>query len=256
MTLFDSHVHLNDMDLYPIVEEVIQASVNDGTSYFMVPGYDKASCERALSLANQFSNVYCALGFHPSEAKNIAEEDMKWLEANLHHEKVKAIGEIGLDYYWDSSYKDIQKKLFIQQIEFANQTGLPIIVHMRDANQDTLEVIQNHKAKGTRGIMHCYSGSLEMAKQFIHENMMISLGGPVTFKNAKVPKEVAHGISIEHLLIETDSPYLAPTPFRGKQNQPKYLKYIAQEIASIKGMNVDEFTEKVFQNTMSIFKIK
>ncbi|MBU1145294.1 MAG: TatD family hydrolase [Firmicutes bacterium] len=253
--LFDSHVHLNDDTLYNRIDEVLLEARQNDVTHFLCVGYDVSSSKRAIEISRRYEFVYAAIGFHPSEAKKISDEDFKWLEENLKQPKVVAIGEIGLDYYWDSSFKDIQKNVFIKQIELGNKYQLPLIIHMREATLDTYELLKNNKDLSLRGIMHCYSGSLESMKQFIHLNMMISLAGPVTFKNAKIPKEIAKEIDLRDLLIETDAPYLAPMPFRGKPNESKYLKFIAFEIASIKGLTYEEVGKKTFQNACELFKI-
>lgn len=253
--LFDSHTHLNDEALFFKAGEVIEASRQADVSYFLCVGYDKASSIRAIEIAHRYDHVFAAIGFHPTEAVKVTDADMEWLESAIADDKVKAIGEIGLDYYWDSTHKEIQKQRFIEQIHIAEKYHLPVSIHMRDATKDTLEILQKHKKPTARGIMHCFSGSVESAREFIKLNMMISLAGPVTFKNAKDSKAVAKEIAIEHLLIETDAPYLAPHPFRGKENSPIYLKLIAEEIAHIKEISYDEVARQTTINAKSIFQI-
>ncbi|MDT8336581.1 MAG: TatD family hydrolase [Candidatus Izemoplasmatales bacterium] len=253
--IIDSHVHLNDEELFPRIEEIIEKAKANGVKAFICVGYNKESSEMALDIANMYDEVYAAIGIHPSETKHYKESDILWLEENLSHPKVKAIGEMGLDYYWDKSNEIKQKELFIKQINLANKYKLPIIVHMRDAINDTYEVIREHKDKDLSGVMHCYSGSWEYVKNFTDLNLYISLAGPVTFKNAKTPKEVAEKISLDHLLVETDAPYLAPMPHRGKTNESKNLKYIIKEIALIKKTSVEEIEKHTFNNTVKLFNL-
>lgn len=254
--LFDSHVHLNDDKIYSKLEEVINDANNNDVSYMLCVGYDLASSKRALEIAEKYPHVFAAIGFHPTEALNVKDEDYIWLENQLTNPKVKAIGEIGLDYYWDATYKETQKKVFIKQIELADKYHLPISIHMRDALEDTLEIIQHVKPQSVNGVMHCYGGSVESAKLFIQSNMLISLGGPVTFKNARVPKAVAKEIDLKYLLIETDAPYLAPHPNRGKENTPAYIHFVAKEIASIKELSYEQVAFQTTENAKLLFNIK
>ena len=167
--------------------------------------------------------------------------------------KIIGIGEIGLDYYWDKSFKELQKEVFIKQIKFANQMNLPLNIHSREAHLDTLEILKKYN-KNSTAIMHCFSGSLEFARECIKEGIYIALGGVVTFKNAKKTKEVAKNIPLEYLLLETDDPYLAPVPFRGKENQPMYVKYVAEEIANLRGITPEEVAKTSTENAKKIFK--
>ncbi len=253
----DTHCHLNDDVLYAHLDEVIQNALAAKVSKMVCIGYDKASSIRAIEIAEKYPYVYATVGFHPTNALEISNEDFLWLESKLTHPKVVGIGEIGLDYYWDKTYIEKQKEVFIRQMDLADKYHLPISVHMRDSDADTLDLLKNRKPWSVLGIMHCYSGSLELSKEFIKCNMMISLAGPVTFKNARVPKEVAEGIDLFHLLIETDAPYLAPHPFRGKENSPSLVSYVAQEIARLRDVSVEDVAKITSDNALRIFyKIK
>lgn len=256
MMFFDSHTHVNDPLLFDRAEEVIQAAKQAGVEGMLLIGYDLPSCERALELAGRFDGVYAAIGFHPTNASTVTEEDLDWLVKQLSNPRVKAIGEIGLDYYWDATNKETQISLFKKQLDIAYEHHLPFSVHMRDATEDTLRVLQTYKHKDHKGVMHCFSGSVESAREFIACNMMISLAGPVTFKNAKVPKQVALEIDLKNLLIETDAPYLAPHPYRGKQNEPKYVGLVAAEIANIKGIPVEEIAFETTTSAKKLFHIE
>ncbi|MFA7561665.1 MAG: TatD family hydrolase [Candidatus Izemoplasmatales bacterium] len=253
--IIDSHIHLNDEELFPRIEEIIDRAKERGVKAFICVGYDRESSELALDIATMYEEVFAAIGIHPSEAKHYKPTDIEWLEANLSHHKVKAIGEIGLDYYWEKTHEAKQKELFIKQIELANKTKLPIIVHMRDATNDTYEILKNYKDKNLSGVMHCYSGSWEYVKNFTDLNLYISLAGPVTFKNAHSPKEIAKKIDLSKLLIETDAPYLAPVPHRGKTNESKNLKYIVKEIASLRGVEIETIENATYKNTVKLFNL-
>ena len=240
--IIDSHVHLNDEELFPRIEEIIERAKSNGVKAFICIGYDRESSELAIEISSMYKEVYAAIGIHPSAAKHHNKSDLEWLEANIKNEKVVAIGEIGLDYYWDKSNEIKQKELFISQIELANNNNLPII--------------KDKKRKDLQGVMHCYSGPTEYVDKFIDLNMYISLAGPVTFKNARIPKEVAKIIPLTKLLVETDAPYLAPMPHRGKINESKNLKYIVKEIADIKGVSVEKVEAETFNNTLNLFNLK
>lgn len=254
--IIDSHVHLNDQELFPKIEEIIERAKDNGVTAFICVGYNKESSEMAIDIATMYEEVYAAIGIHPSEAKHYQQSDLDWLEANLNHPKVKAIGEMGLDYYWEKAHVDKQHELFIKQIEMANKHKLPIIIHMREAINDTYEIIKKHKNKDLLGVMHCYSGSWEYVKKFTDLNLYISLAGPVTFKNANTPKEIAKKIDLRHLLIETDAPYLAPIPHRGKTNESKNLKYIIKEIATIRNTSTEEIEARTYENTVKLFGLE
>src|SRR5690606_3767329 len=253
--LFDTHVHLNDEQFKDDLEEVIARAKANGVEYVVVVGFDRKTIIKALQLADEYEFIYASVGWHPVDAIDMTEEDFVWLEEVAAHPKVVALGEMGLDYHWDKSPKDIQKKVFRQQISLAKKLQLPIIIHNRDATQDVVQILQEENAQEVGGIMHCFSGSPEVAKQCLELNFYISLGGPVTFKNAKKPKEVAQEVPLDRLLIETDCPYLAPHPFRGKRNEPGYVKLVAEQIAEIKGLSFDEIAETTTRNAKKLFGI-
>jgi len=253
--MIDSHVHLNSTQFDQTVDETIQRSMAVGVNAFICIGYDAVTNMKAIAIAEKYPAVFCTIGFHPEVAKLVTPADLESLEVMLKHPKVVGIGECGLDYYWDKSAITEQKYVFQAQIELANKLNLPIIVHMRDSTLDTLKMLQTYKHQSTSGIMHCYSGSAEMVPDFIKENLYISLAGPVTFKNAVTPKEVAKIVPIERLLIETDAPYLAPVPYRGKQNTPEYLPYTLREVAKLRDIDVDKLDQITEANTIRLFKL-
>ena len=250
---FDTHVHLNSEQLNENIELYIQNALNQKVQYMVCVGYDLASSQKAVKIASQYDFIYAAVGIGPNDCANTTQADLEIIEQLLTHEKVVALGEVGLDYYWDEVSSHKQKEIFKKQIELAKKYHKPLIIHARDAMNDTYEML---KAGQHYGIMHCYSGSYEMAKRFIDIGFYISLAGPVTFKNAKVPKEVAKNIDINKLLIETDCPYLTPHPYRGKLNEPANVVYIAKEIAFQKDMSVEEVARITTFNAKNVFGIK
>jgi TatD DNase family protein len=251
----DTHVHLNADQYEDDLQEVINRALEANVKKMVVIGFDRITIERAMKLVEQYSFIYAVVGWHPVDAIDCTEEDLKWIEELAAHEKVVGIGEMGLDYHWDKSPKDVQQVLFRKQIRLAQKVKLPIIIHNRDATEDVIRILQEEEAQLTGGIMHCYGGSVETAKQCIEMNFMISLGGPVTFKNAKKPKEVATKIPLENLLIETDAPYLAPHPYRGKRNEPALVTLVAEEIARLKGISIEEVAEVTTKNAELFFGI-
>lgn len=251
----DSHAHLDDSKFDGDRDKLIQGLPNRGIGCVVNAGADMESSKAGIALAQEYPHIYAAIGVHPHDAETMTDDDICELERMAAHERVVAIGEIGLDYYYDNSPRDVQKRRFIDQIELAYRTGLPIIVHNRDAHGDTLEIIRENHHKIHGGVMHCYSGSVEMMREFIDLGFYISLGGPVTFKNAKKPIEVAREVPLERLLIETDCPYLTPHPFRGRRNDPGYVPLVAQKIAEIRGVSAEEIAKVTFQNALDLFKI-
>jgi TatD DNase family protein len=227
-----------------------------GVKGFLCIGYAMEMNRRAIELAEKYPQVVAAIGLHPSEAETYTDQDLDWLESKLNHPKVVAIGEIGLDYYRGKNNVSKQKELFIKQIRLANKWRMPMCIHMREATDDTLQLLRDMKDLALPGVMHCYSGSVESARDFIALNMKISLAGPVTFLNARVPKAVAKAIELEHLLIETDAPYLAPMPYRGKPNQPEFLPLVANEIALIKEVPLAEVARITWKNAVELFHIQ
>lgn len=251
----DTHVHLNadqyDEDLQQVIDRARQHKVNK----MVVIGFDRKTIERAMELTEAYEFIYAVVGWHPVDAIDCTAEDLQWIEELAAHPKVVGIGETGLDYHWDKSPKEIQQEVFRKQIRLAKKVRLPIIIHNRDATEDVLRILKEEDAHEIGGVMHCFSGSVETARESIAMNFMISLGGPVTFKNAKKPKEVAAEIGLEHLMIETDAPYLAPHPYRGKRNEPSYVPLVAEEIARLKGISIEEVAEKTTSNAEQFFKL-
>lgn len=252
----DAHAHLADPEFTKKIKEVIdRAKAADIIRIcLIVSELDQFSAAKQLS--REYPELFdIAVGIHPTEVKNSDENDFMRLESLLDDEKIVAIGEIGLDYHWDKDNKEQQQQAFIRQIELANRKELPIQIHSRDALQDTLDIVRKYRVN-RGGIMHCYSGSAEMAIEFIKAGLDISLGGPLTFKNATYPKEVVSRIPLEHLMSETDSPYLTPHPFRGKPNESMYVSYVGKMIAEIKGISDTICQKQIIENYKRIFKPK
>ena len=251
---FDTHTHLDDKKFNEDRDELIASLKDEGISLLVNIGADMKSSKRSIELAEKYDFIYASVGVHPSDTKDMTERDIELLEEMAHHKKVVAIGEIGLDYYWNEPCAEVQKEWFEKQLRLAKKLNMPYIIHDRDAHSDTLEIIK--KVDYTNGVMHCFSGSAEMAKEVIKMGMYVSLSGTVTFKNAKKTKEVAEVVPIDRLLIETDSPYLTPEPFRGMRNNSAYVRYTAEEIAYIRGMTTEEIAKITMDNGKRFYNIK
>ena len=252
--LFDSHAHIDDEKFDNDRAEVIARAFESGVTGFVNVGACMASSARSVALAEEYEKIYAAVGIHPHDAENALESDYEKLATWSRHKKVVGIGEIGLDYYYDLSPREVQRKVFIRQIDVARQTDMPIIIHDRDAHGDILEILKK-EAKGVTGILHCFSGSLEMAKEIIKLGFYISIAGPVTFKNAAKLPEIVANVPLERLLIETDCPYLTPQPYRGKRNEPAYVRLVAEEVASLRGMEFLDLAVATRENAQRIFRI-
>lgn len=253
--LFDTHAHLNAEQYEEDLEAVIERAQAEGVSRVVVVGFDEPTITKAIALAEKYSFIYASVGWHPVDAIDMTDEHLNWLEELAAHPKVVALGEMGLDYHWDKSPKDIQKEVFRKQIALAKRVKLPIIIHNREATQDIVTILKEEGAAEVGGIMHCFSGSAETAKECMKMNFYISFGGPVTFKNAKSVKEVATQIPLDRLLIETDCPYLTPHPYRGKRNEPGYVKLVAEEIADLKNLSFEEIASITTDNAKKLFGI-
>ncbi|MFP7210768.1 TatD family hydrolase [Bacillus safensis] len=253
--LFDTHAHLNAEQYKEDLEQVIERAKSEKVEKIVVVGFDRPTITKAMELIEEYDFIYAAIGWHPVDAIDMTDEDLAWIKDLSQHEKVVAIGEMGLDYYWDKSPKDVQKEVFRRQIALAKEVNLPIVIHNRDATEDVVTILKEEGAAEVGGIMHCFTGSLETAKACMDMNFYISFGGPVTFKNAKKPKEVVKEIPSDRLLIETDCPYLTPVPFRGKRNEPSYVKYIAEQIAELREISFEELAELTTKNAKKVFRI-
>lgn len=250
--IIDTHMHIYDDRYNDSRDEIVKKSLELGVGKMIASGVNYDTSLKCLELSKKYESVYATVGLYPEEVKDY-QGDLDWIkELVKNNKKIVGIGEIGLDYYWDDSFKDKQKEYFIKQIRIANELGLPIVVHSRNAIQDTFDIL---KENPTRGVIHCYGGSLEMAREFIKLGYFLGIGGVVTFKNAKEIKRVVKEIDINYLLSETDSPYLTPHPYRGETNIPGYTKYVIEEIAKIKEMDVNEVEKILENNAKRLFNI-
>lgn len=251
--LIDTHSHIYMIEKIS-VDEVLQNAISNGVKKIIVPSSCASDIDGVFALAQKYENVYCYLGIHPEEAKDWSGEIKEKIKTLAASPKVVGIGEIGLDYYRDKSNIDLQKEIFIKQIELANELNLPLNIHDREAHKDTFDILKEHN-KNSAVIMHCFSGSPEFALECIKEGWYIALGGVVTFKNAKKMKDVAKIVPLEKLLLETDAPYLTPVPHRGEENQPAYVKFTAEEIAKLKGISFEETAQTTSANAEKILSI-
>ena len=255
MHLFDTHAHILDDQFKEDLDQVIR-NIYDNMALVVNIGCNLEDCPRTVALAEQYDKVYAAVGLHPEDVKTYTPEGWDMICRLAEHPKVVGIGETGLDYYWDTSTKDAQKVLFEQHIDLAKQLHKPLVIHDREAHGDTLEILKRTNAKEVGGILHAFSGSVEMAMEVIKMGFYIGLGGPVTFKNARKAVEVAQAIPLEYLVIETDCPYMAPVPFRGKRNEPMLVQHTATKIAELRGISVEELIEATYQNGKRIYGLE
>ncbi len=251
--LFDSHAHLDDGRFDADRDQILEEARANGVDLILNPGADLATSIRAVALADKYEMIYAAVGVHPHDVKDMAEETINQLRKLAQGPKVLAIGEIGLDYYYDHSPREQQRYWFERQVLLAKELKLPMIIHDRDAHQEVYDLLKDNNAEEYGCVMHCYSGSVELARQYVKQGIYISLAGPLTFKNAKKTHEVAKEIPLDWLLIETDSPYLAPVPHRGKTNQPAYVALVAEAIAAAKGISYEEVANKTKENAIALF---
>ncbi|QHS23875.1 TatD family hydrolase [Virgibacillus sp. MSP4-1] len=254
--LFDTHVHLNVEQFEEDREEVMKRAKEAGVEYMVIVGFDRETIPKAIEIAEQNDTIYAAVGWHPVDAIDMTDEDLNWIEELSSHPKVVALGEMGLDYHWDKSPHDVQKEVFRKQISLAKKVDMPIIIHNREATEDIVEILEEENAKEIGGIMHCFNSTPELAQRCLDINFHISLGGIVTFKNAREPKEVAKMVPLDRLLIETDCPFLAPHPYRGKRNEPAYVKLVAEKIAELKALSYDEIATITTKNAKEFFRIE
>ena len=252
--LFDTHAHLNDERFNETRYELIGSLGENGIGAYCEIGYDIASSKAALDLAEKYDFIYAACGVHPHDTQNLTDDDMETLRELLKNPKAVALGEIGLDYYYDNSERDKQRKWFDIQLKLAAEIDKPVTIHTRDAMGDTIDILKANKSNS--GIIHCYSGSKESAKILLDMGYYISFAGPLTFKNASTALEVAAYVPDDRILIETDSPYLAPVPYRGKTNTPVYVAEVAKKLAEIRGVSFDYIADLTYENAKMVYRIK
>ncbi len=244
----DTHCHLSKK-YYDDIDDIIFTNRENGVEKIIISGCELDDMEEAVNLALEYDDIYLSLGFHPSEVGKIGENELLYLEKLLHHRKIVAIGEIGLDYHYGKDLVKEQKELFAYQLQLAEKFNLPVIIHSRDATKDTIDLLKKYSV---RGVIHCFSGSLETAKEYIQMGFFLGIGGVVTFKNSNLPSVISE-IGLDYLVLETDSPYLAPTPYRGEKNSSKYLPIIALKIADSCGVLLEDVMIKTSHNACSIF---
>lgn len=250
--IFDSHAHYDDERFNDTRDELLLELCKNGVCGIINCGTDIDTSLFSVSLAEKYDFVYAAVGIHPGSVDDKTVFDEQQMLDLIDNKKTVAIGEIGLDYYWDTTFKEQQIDLFIKQIEFAKKHDLPVIIHDRDAHGDTLEIIKKYRPKG---VLHCFSGSVEMAKEAVNLGLYIGFGGVLTFKNSKKAVEVAEAIPLESILLETDAPYLAPEPNRGKLNRSDYIEFVAKKLADIKNIDYDAVLTQTLKNTKKLFNI-
>ena len=253
---FDSHAHIDGEKFDRDRDLVLARAKANGIELIMNPGADFESSVRAVELAQKYEMIYAAVGIHPHDASSLDDGLLMMIEALTKKPKVKAIGEIGLDFHYDFSPRDVQRHWFREQLRLAKRLNLPVIIHDREANQETFDTLREEHAFESGVLMHCYSGSAELAKQYVKLGGYISIAGPVTFKNSRKLIEVVEAVPLERLMIETDAPYLTPEPFRGKRNESLYVTYVCEKIASIKGIEVAEAAAATMKNAKDYFRIK
>lgn len=251
--MIDTHGHYDDKAFDEDREEVLNDLAAHGVYRVINSGSSLESCERTIALMEKYSFVYGSLGIHPCDTAELTEVDMGWLTRQSRLDKCVAIGEIGLDYYWDEPEREVQRKWFVRQLRLAQEVGLPVVIHSRDAAQDTVELMQTEHAEKSGGVIHCYSYSRELARSFLDMGFYIGVGGVVTFKNGRKLKETVEYLPMDRILLETDCPYLSPVPNRGKRNDSRNLRYVVSQIAQIKGLTEAEVERITTENALRLY---
>ena len=252
--LFDSHAHLNDEAFDQDRPELLETFRDAGVGLVMNAGCSLASSREGIALAEAYPWIYCSVGTHPDTADEVNEEVLEVYRQMCSHPKVKAIGEIGLDYYYETIHRDAQMRAFRMQMQLAEELDMPVIVHERDAHEDGMSIVKEFPK--VKGVFHCYSGSAEMARQLVDMGWYIGFTGVLTFKNARKAVETAASIPLERILLETDCPYMAPEPYRGKRNHPGYLPKMAEKLAQIRGIPVEEAIRATTENAKRLYRIE
>jgi len=255
--LIDSHAHIQGKEYAGEVEAVIARAREAGVEKIIAVGGagDMSSNTEAIALAKTFPDIYATVGMHPHDAKDVGEEELRKLKELTAHPKVIAVGETGLDYYYDHSPREVQRRVFAEFIHLARETGLPIVVHERDAAQDVADLLRAEGAGKLRGVIHCFTGNYETARNYLDLGFYLSFTGIITFKNADPLRDVVRRVPLDRMLVETDSPYLTPAPHRGKRNEPAYVRYVAESIARVKGLSLEEVARVTTANVSELFGI-
>ena len=253
--IFDSHAHYDDAQFDDDRMDVLSHLKDAGVAKVVNISNGWDDLLKTLELIKQVPFLYGTVGIHPCKVSELNDERMEQMRDFCSGDKIVAVGEIGLDYYWMSDPKEVQKEWFIRQLRLAKEVNLPVVIHSRDASQDTFDIMKAEHAGTTGGVIHCYSGSVEMAREYVKMGYFLGIGGVVTFKNSKTLKKVAAEIPLEHIVIETDCPYLAPTPYRGKRNSSAYLPMVVEEIARLRGISTEEVERVTYENAMRLYSI-
>lgn len=253
MKIFETHAHYDDTAFSEDRDILLQQMHREGIEYIVNIGCSMETSRGITKLVRQYDFLYGTVGVHPEDAGSLTEPDMEELEELSRQEKILAIGEIGLDYHYDEPPRDIQKQWFVRQLDLAKRRQLPVVIHSRDAAKDTLDIMKAEHAGKTNGVIHCFSYGIEMAREYLNMGYYIGIGGVVTFKNGRKLKEVAEYVPLDSIVLETDAPYLAPVPFRGKRNCSLYLKYVAEELAQLKGISAEEVCAVTFENAKRLY---
>ncbi len=254
--LFDSHAHYNDKKFDPDRDELLSSMPENNVGLIMNSCSSLDEVPLIFDICEKYPFVYASVGIHPHEVENVTEDDMTRLKEYAKNPKVRAIGEIGLDYYYDFSPRDVQKKWFARQVEAAKELNMPVIIHDRDAHKDCMDILRDCNVSEAGGVFHCYAGSVDMAREILDWGMYIAFGGTLTFKNSVRPVEVARYVPLDRIVIETDSPYLTPVPHRGKRNSSLYVHYVAEKLAEIRGMSAEEIENITYENAKRCFKME
>ena len=253
--IFDTHAHYDDGAFDTDREELLSSLSAAGIGAVVYIGASLSTTANSLALSEKYHWIYAAVGVHPSDTAELSAESLKWLEEASHRQKVVAIGEIGLDYHYDDTDRDCQKYWFEQQLLLAQRVDKPVVIHTRDAAQDTLDMMKSDAAKGLGGIIHCFPFGPELAREYLNMGYYLGIGGVLTFKNGKKIKEAASYAPLDRIVLETDCPYLAPTPFRGKRNDSTLLRLVVRELAQIKGVSEEEVERVTWENAMRVYRL-
>ena len=251
--IFDTHAHYDDEAFDEDRESLLEELPKHGIAKVVNVGASLSSCKAARSLAERYDYIYCAFGVHPSDTAELTEESLEWLRKQCDYEKCVAVGEIGLDYYWDEPDRDIQKKWFVRQLQLARECKKPVVIHSRDAAKDTVDIMTAEKCQDIGGVIHCYSYTKETAKTFLDMGFYIGIGGVLTFKNARKLVETAEYVPMDRIVLETDCPYLAPVPNRGKRNSSLNIPYVIETLAHIKGITEEEVRQAAWKNAHELY---
>lgn len=253
--IFDTHAHYDDKAFDEDREALLGSLPGQGIRRVVNVGASLASCRRAIELTEKYDYIYCTIGVHPSHTAELNEESFRWLEEICGLEKCVAVGEIGLDYYWDEPEREIQKKWFVRQLDLARECGLPVVIHSRDAAKDTVDIMEAERAGEIGGVVHCFSYTKETARHFLDMGFFFGIGGVLTFQNAKKLREAVEYIPMDRIVLETDCPYLAPVPYRGKRNCSLYLPYVVAVMAQIKGISEEEVRRAAWENSLRLYRL-